>query len=85
MERFKDKQRYTPKEFLDLTTLIYDQWCEQFQQNENTNYVSNDIQKLQNELNICKQTLNLHADKLKDLKQKNFLLLAKNQKLKTQL
>ena len=85
MERFKDKQRYTPKEFLDLTTLIYDQWCEQFQQNENTNYVSNDIQKLQNELNICKQTLNLHADKLKDLKQKNFLLLAENQKLKTQL
>ena len=85
MERFKDTQQYTKQVFLNLSGLIYDQWCEQFQQNENTNYVNDDIQKLQNELNICKQTLNLHAEKLKDLEQKNFLLLAKNQKLKTQL
>ena len=85
MERFKDKQRYTRKEFLDFSSLIYDQLCEQFQQNENINYVNDEIQKLQNKLNICKQTLNLNVEKLKDLEQKNMLLSTENQKLKTQL
>jgi hypothetical protein len=39
MERFKDTQQYTKQVFLNLSGLIYDQWCEQFQQKGNSNKV----------------------------------------------